>query len=368
MNKKLVATPLIIVALVLVSLVAGTLTSYAKTGGSAYRAIALIHVPGWSNQQCFDIAFASKQHRLYLADATANAVDVINTASHRFVDHLGRGSFVGTAGCAQGDYTGLGPDGVLATPTELYAGDGNGTVKVFNLQSHRLVFTIKTGGKKRADEMVYDAKDHLLLVTNPSETIPFVSFINTRTHRIVGRLAFPNAPQGLEQPAWDPTTDTFYLSIPQAILPAARPGEAIDPSGVVAAFHYSARATTPTKITYLKIPGCTPAGLALDTHARELAVGCSTGEQALLSLHGIPGQIVARIPVAGVDMVAYDPATRHFFFAGDDLAIVDHDGLLLQRIPTVPGSHAVAVDPDTGHVFVPESGLGILVYAQTTPA
>nr|MBA2678436.1 hypothetical protein [Ktedonobacteraceae bacterium] len=260
----------------------------------------------------------------------------------------------------------LGPDGVLATPTELYAGDGNGTVKVFDLRSYRLVATIKTGGKKRADEMAYDAKDHLLLVTNPSETIPFVSFIDTRTHHLVGRLMFPNAPQGLEQPAWDSATDTFYLSIPQAIVPAARPGTALDPSGVVASFHYSASATISPQITYMKIPGCTPAGLALDTQAHVLAVGCATGEQALLST---TGTILARVPVPGADMVASDPRSRHFFFAADGcLAVVDRTGHVLQRIPTVPGSHAVAVDPDTGHIFVPESGLGIIVYAQRTPA
>ncbi len=367
-DKKKVHAPILVVLAVLCTLFTGTLTSFAKfdkTDPPSYHEVTLIHIPGWK-QQCFDIAFASG-HRFYLADATAKSIDVVNTISNKFIGRIGRGAFVGPAGCAQGDYTALGPDGVLVADGDLYAGDGNGTVKVFDLQSHRLVATIKTGGKKRADEMAYDAKDHLLLVTNPSETIPFVSFINPRTHRIVGRLAFPNAPQGLEQPAWDPATDMFYLSIPQAILPAARPGEAIDPSGVVAAFHYSA--TTPTQITYLKIPGCTPAGLALDMQARELAVGCSTGEQVLLSLHGTPGQILARIPVSGVDMVTYDPTTHRFFFAADgSIAIVDRDGLLLQSIPTVPGSHAVAVDPETGHVFVPESGLGILVYAKTTPA
>jgi hypothetical protein len=42
---------------------------------------------------------------------------------------------------------------------ELWAGDGDSTVKVVDLTNNSIVATISTGGKFRADEMAYDPKD-----------------------------------------------------------------------------------------------------------------------------------------------------------------------------------------------------------------
>jgi hypothetical protein len=43
-------------------------------------------------------------------------------------------------------------------------------MKVFDVKTNKLVDTISTGGKKRADEMGYDDADQILAVANNAES------------------------------------------------------------------------------------------------------------------------------------------------------------------------------------------------------
>jgi hypothetical protein len=63
-------------------------------------------------------------------------------------------------------------------------------VKVFEFKARgpRLIATVSTGGTKRADEVAFDGRDHLILVANDADSPPFVSFISTKTREVVGRL------------------------------------------------------------------------------------------------------------------------------------------------------------------------------------
>ena len=67
--------------------------------------------------------------RLYaLGDRTNNAVDLVDTHDNTFLGFCGRGKFTG----ATGNNDTSGPDGVLIRDgKEIWAGDGNSTVKVF---------------------------------------------------------------------------------------------------------------------------------------------------------------------------------------------------------------------------------------------
>ncbi len=79
-----------------------------------------------------------------------------------------------------------GPDGVLIRDSrEIWAGDGNSTVKVFDVAGcerdhnaqaynpHRLA------ADNRADEMCYDPVDQLILVANNAASPPFATLIST---------------------------------------------------------------------------------------------------------------------------------------------------------------------------------------------
>src|SRR5262249_46066255 len=117
-----------------------------------------------------------------------------------------------------------GPNGVLVIHSlhQLWAGDGDSTVKVFDLTSNppRPFDPIPTGGQNRADEMAFDQRDHVVLVANDAEDTPFVTFISTGSRAVLGRIFFDGvqahlATNGLEQPIWDPDTQLFYLSVPE---------------------------------------------------------------------------------------------------------------------------------------------------------
>src|ERR1051325_2790122 len=85
----------------------------------------------------------------------------------------------------------------------------------------------------RADEMAFDPTDKILIVASDHGTpSPYVSPINTTTNTVIGSpIVFdgtngtPNATNGVEQPAWNPHTGKFYISVP-------RNGAVGDPGGI----------------------------------------------------------------------------------------------------------------------------------------
>src|SRR5262249_11829965 len=93
------------------------------------------------------------------------------------------------------------------------------------------------GGTTRADELCFDSKDHLIMIASPEAAIPFVTFISTKTHKVVtnGKLLFdgkngtPKATDGLEQCGWSRKTGKFYINVPGEQVIAV-----IDPETVLA--------------------------------------------------------------------------------------------------------------------------------------
>src|SRR5207245_11764846 len=120
-----------------------------------------------------------------------------------------------------------GPDGVRVVPADrqLWAGDAHSLVKVVDLSSGAIVATVSTGASNRADELAYDPQDHLMLIANDADDPPFLSFISTTSGKVVGKIPYPNATNGLEQPVWDPANGMFYQSVPAT---KANPGGEID--------------------------------------------------------------------------------------------------------------------------------------------
>jgi YVTN family beta-propeller protein len=148
--------------------------------------------------------------RYYVADRTNQAVDVIDTTTNKLLAQIG--GFVGDNAKAPG------PNGVLVIPEtqEVWAGDGDSTVKVIDVASRKIVATIPTGGKGRANESAYDPRDHIFMIGNDRDDVPFLTFISTDTRQILGKIDFPDAADedGIHQPVWNPADGLFYMSTP----------------------------------------------------------------------------------------------------------------------------------------------------------
>src|SRR5207248_2991862 len=148
--------------------------------------LAKIDVPG-RPLRAFDISWVdSASAHYYLADRSNGSIDVVDTQSNTVTSQIG--GFVGATG--KNDTSG--PDGVVTTFSnrELWAGDGDSTVKVVDLTTNSIVATISTGGKFRADEMAYDPKDNVILVANNADEPPFGTLISVGTRTVLKKITF----------------------------------------------------------------------------------------------------------------------------------------------------------------------------------
>ncbi len=330
--------------------------------------VATIDVGG-KGLGAFDISFVDPKLDLYvLADRTNGSVDLIDASDNTFIGRVGgfTGVVLNPNGTANNSLSG--PDGVtIVDHKEIWAGDGDSTVKVIDLNTLAITDTISTGGAFRVDEMAWDSRDHILAVANNADQPPFVTLINTDSHAILGKIVFdgtngtPDATTtGIEQPQWSPRTGLFYVSLPQ-FGPDPEQGavSVIDPSSM-------------TLLANFPVRDCTPAGLALGPR-NEALVGCSAAffsppnvlsQSLIISLDN--GEVVANFPqVGGSDEVWYDNGTKHYYTGSrgnqDNLGVVtpvlgtidakrdEFDGNVL----TSTTAHSVTADRISHHVFVP---------------
>jgi DNA-binding beta-propeller fold protein YncE len=129
----------------------------------------------------FDISWVDPEsQRYYLADRSNAGIDIIDAEDHAFLRRIG--GFAGQAFNANGtpDNDHSGPDGVLVIPEQhqLWAGDGDSTVKVIDLDTNQIIDVIHTNGTARADEMAFDPRHHILAVVNNADDPPFVTLIS----------------------------------------------------------------------------------------------------------------------------------------------------------------------------------------------
>ena len=357
MTKQIRLLPLILTSVVVIA-GAGAVGARARAATAApavpatpaVRRVATLTVPG-RPLASFDIGFVDSRGVYALSDRSNHALDFFDAARGRFI-----GRAVGFTGYdPAAGFDAAGPNGVVAVgPNEFWAGNGDSTVKVVDLRSRSIVASISTGGHKRVDEMTYDPRDHLVVVVNNADDPPFVSFISSRTRRVVGRIVLDRATDGAEQPAWDRATGMLYLSIP--VL------DKVKANGAVAVIDPRTRRVE----RYLPVHGCMPAGLAVGPRG-QLLVGCSDDAVAAgfapktLVLDARSGKTVATIhAVGGSDEVWYDPKSEYYYMAaggfpgGAVLGVVDaRTNRWLANLPTGAHAHSVAADPRSGRVFVP---------------
>ncbi|MBV9172978.1 MAG: cytochrome C nitrite reductase [Chloroflexi bacterium] len=303
--------------------------------------IAKISIPGVPLTS-FDISWTDPTtSKYFLADRSNKSVDIVDMRSNEVIGQVG--GFIGFTG--NNDTSG--PDGVVTTShDELWAGDGDSTVKVIDLRGPSIVAVISTGGKKRADEMIQDGVDNLVAVANNADDPPFLSIISVGTRSVTHKILFPDATDGIEQPAFDPATDLFYLAVPAT---EAHPGgeiAVIDPH-------------TGTVMNRFVLPACVPHGLVLGPGHNMLA-GCN-GSVHTVVFDDTTGAITGDFPQTGggADEVWYNPSNGTYYTAANvlqRLGVIDANRpVFVQNVQAGVNSHSVAADSVSNHIFVPIS-------------
>lgn len=304
----------------------------------------------------FDVSWLDPgTQRFYLADRANAGVEVIDAQSLQYVQRI-----TGFAGDADHDRSG--PNGVLVIPEtqQLWAGDGDSTVKIVDLTTGARS-AVSTGGAARADELSYDAADHVLLVVNNEEEAtedpqsgPFATLIaTTPDHTVRARITFNNASAGLEQSVWDPSTGMFYLAVPELDGDSSK--------GAIAVINPK----TNVLVAMYPVSECEPAGIALGPDP-QLLVGCSADAISAgyaaktLIISTRDGTVIQSISdVGGSDEVWFNSGDAQYYLAargnpgGAVLGVIDSRTATFRgNIKTSHDSKSVAADPNNNRVFV----------------
>jgi len=322
----------------------------------------------------------------YVADRSNASVDIFSGSSLTFV-----GRATGFTG-QQATTSASGADGVVTVTsgatTTIYAGDGNSTLKVFTAPTATpgvatLASSIFTGGTTRVDEMAYSPLTHQVLAANNAEAPAYGNLFSTTNG--APPVALTNSPikipgaantDGMEQPAWNPNTGSFFVSIPAFAGDQGGVAEIKTDGTVGALTKFASIAGGPAT--------CGPAGLAVGGSGN-LMVGCGSGQAVLLHIDPTThvGSVVALFPqISGTDELWYDPTSQSFYLTGKDTSgnrvfdiISDVSDLITQSVvlPVAAASnpHSIAVDPFNGDIFVPLAGTtfnanGSVAIANTT--
>jgi hypothetical protein len=320
--------------------------------------VGTIQVPGTSAQNPFEMfdngLIAPSLDRYFLSDITNKSVDVFRASTGQFLFRV-PGFFGYSPPCCER----VGPGSLeIVGEDELWVTDADSAVKIVSLAARKVVETISTGGRVRTDALAYDPRDHVMVVNNPDDPIPFITFISVVAgHPILGKLQFPRATASLEHAVWSAKTGLYYLTIPELDANHARGGLAV---------------IDPRKRTVLRtipIDRCGPNAVALGPD-EQLLIGCRAAGRG--NDYGFPpGTFVMNLrtekidrlaPVNGSDQAWYNPGDNRYYLAalanrgGPVVAAIEASGE--HRVITATSqhfAHSVAVDPRTNHAFVPFS-------------
>jgi hypothetical protein len=369
------------------------------------KCLAAIHIPG-NSIRSFDISWVNpKRAEYYLADRSNSGIDVIDTETLSWKRTIG--GFVGIVlnGSGAVDNNHSGPDGVVTHGRWLYAGDGNSTLKVFDLDAPAaaaLKNSISTGGSTRLDEMALTSNGKLLIAANNAEDPPFATLFeangnSAKDHtRPLTKITVDPAimPTGfglsIEQPAWDPKTKRFYTSLPIiANNPAGcnygqRSGAITCDGGVLVTDPSALPTPTATQGAFdartntgvVPLHACGPNGATVGPNDNIL-FGCTPANNPsdVITLV-MNAKTKVQTPVANItgsdevwfnkgDNRYYTGSNRNCKVAGSPcptastqaakLGVIDAlTNLLIETVPQSSGSHSVAADSKRNLIFVPQ--------------
>jgi hypothetical protein len=315
----------------------------------------------------------------YINDLNIAGVHVVDLKTDKQITTVG-GFFPGVFAPNGTLLKAPGPNGlvVVSKNNELWVGDSDGSVKVIDLFTNKIVANITTGALGRADEFAYDPETNTVVVSSDEDTPPFVTVVSTATRLVHGKIHFPGA-NGIEQPTFNNVLKKFYVSIPSYPDIPSLTGGAICSLDLV---NFSIDETFP-------VPECIPAGIAFPSKdSTHLFIGCSEDQiptynyaASYVMNVALGGRIVANISMlSGIDQVVYSATTDAFYAAAFAMTLDGRNGStntplvgvvdaqklkLTQTIPTNDTvlAHSVAVDEANGDVVVPIRQLGITVFS-----
>jgi hypothetical protein len=376
------------------------------------KCLTAIAIPG-NPLVSFDISWVNPDRgEYYLADRANAGIDIIDTTQNKFkktiTGSINTYSFVGiklttnSAGMVIVDNNHSGPDGVVSHGKWLYAGDGDSTLKVIDLDTGTIVASIPTGGKTRLDEMALTTDGKILIAANNAEDPPFATLFtangddDTNSVTLVTKITVDPAviPSGhglsIEQPAWDPETKRFYTSIPViAENPAGcnygqtpgpdpkNPNPITCSGGLLVTDPNEPNAIEGTydpveNTGVISLNACGPNGATIGPHDN-MMLGCTPGN--------LPGSTTTLVinarthnyaqvgGITGSDEVWFNRGDNRYYTGssaankpsgsmlnkGSVLGVVDGTSVLIETIPQSSGSHSVAADSKRNLIFVPQA-------------
>jgi hypothetical protein len=359
--------------------------------------LTAVQIPG-NPLRSFDISWVDPNRaEYYLGDRSNAGIDIIDTKSNTFKRTIP--GFVGIKLLGSGavDNNHSGPDGVTSHGRWLYAGDGDSTLKVIDLNAptaSAIKQSIPTGGSTRVDEMALTTDGKLLLAANNAEDPPFATLFRANGDASISNVAAiikisvsqtiipASFGLSLEQPAWEPKTARFYTSIP--IIANNPPGcnfgqltgpitcnggllvtDPLNPVAVEGAFD----STTNTGVVPLN--QCGPNGATVGPH-ENLLLGCTPnnlpGSTTTLVINAETKNYANIGGITGSDEVWFNPGDSRYYTGssaaikpagsqlgtGAVLGVIDGTSVLIETIPQSSGSHSVAADCKRNTIFVPQ--------------
>src|SRR6267378_3234891 len=365
-----------------------------------------VQIPG-NPLRSYDISWVNP-HRAeyYLADRSNAGIDIIDTRTLTFKRTLGKGLFTGVklnnAGkpneAVNNDISG--PDGVVTHGRWLYAGDGDSTLKVFDLDGPDALAQqpLSTGGSTRVDEMALTADGEMLLTVNNAEDPPFANLFaanGDRNHSSVREITKITIDIGadipaIEQPTWDPKTERFYVSVPvvggnpkdciSRADPKATPPKVvtcdggllvIDPTNVTTGSMALGAFDATKNVGLVKLSDCGPNGATVGPHDN-LMLGCTQANnpanRSTLVINATTKHFSHVNGIVGSDEVWFNKGDGRYYTGSNRncaaagcptqtavLGVIDATSVLIETVPQSSGSHSVAADSKRNLIFVPQS-------------
>jgi hypothetical protein len=358
-----------------------TLTQALSPGGKAITAFDIIE----TNPVLGLVAFSDKG---------TTGIDVFSTLNNTYVTTFDGFVAVRPTCTIPGTTTACdsGPNGtIFVGNTQLWGGDGNSTVRVFDIASQSLVTVINIPNGTpftRTDEGCYDPVNKVVEIHNDRDG--FISFIaapgytGAAPYTVLSQISMngtvnngsglvaPKATNGIEQCRWNPRNGLIYLNVPQnngTGVSGSAPGAVVVING---ATRQIVNVFTPP------LSACVnPTGMAIGpatAAGNQILLACA-GPQAVCQpvcatsgpviIDDTSGNVIMNFPNDfGADEIYYDPGNGHYFLAESGAApsqIGNIDAFNFSSQPislgatigTASGTHTVAADPILNQVYVP---------------
>jgi DNA-binding beta-propeller fold protein YncE len=334
------------------------------------KQVGTIAIPGEPINQFGVIAIDQTTGLGYLADKDNKGVVVFDTKTDKYVSRIT--GFVGNAK----DGNKAGPNGLavvnnnadLFVNANLWVSDGDSTIKIVDVGAGKIVGTIATGGKSRANAMALDPVNRVVIVANSNDDPPYLSLISAAPdHKILAKIPIADSAENIERSAYHVPSGTFYT-----VIPVSR----ADPKkGLLA----QTDPKTGTLVKLHQIEGCHPHSLSVVSDTT-IFMGCSSAHGPSpkpggdLAIFDIPSGKVESIGpgLGGNGGSSVDPKLGHYYHSASNgvLLVIDiKTRKLVQKVETSNGARSLGVNLSTGRVYLAttakDGGCGgcIVVYA-----